>query len=99
MWRDRIVRRVDVRESWRRAKAQFAAVKGERDVLKQECEALAWEIDVLKAQLAESKTTIREMQAATLARYEAWSELTELHRERQIELARKAERQPGELLH
>jgi len=39
------------------------------------------------------------MRAATLARYEAWSELANLHRERQIERARTAEREPGQLLH
>jgi hypothetical protein len=93
------IRRISALESWKRARETYNALVNERDVLKQEYKALAWELDVLKAQLAEARALNREMRAATLARYEAWEELTGLYRERQLELARKAERDPSLPLH
>jgi len=92
-------RRVDIAESWRRAKVQFATVVAERDVLKAECEMLERENDLLREQLREVQALNREMRAAYWARHEAWEEMARLHRERQIDLARRAERQPGQLLH
>jgi hypothetical protein len=93
------LRRINIRESWRRARAQFAAVVAERDVLKQELEMFERENEMLRAQLAEVQASNRELRAANWARWEAWAEVARLHRERQIDLARKAERQPDMLLH
>src|SRR5262249_12538319 len=93
------IRRINVAESWRRAKAQFAALRTECDVLKQELAMFERENQLLREQLAEARASNREMCAATLARYEAWTELARLHREHQIERARKAERDPAQLLH
>lgn len=89
------LRTVNVRESWRRAKAQFAAIVAERDVLKGELEMLEWENEALKAELANTRSRLRDL---VLARRESSSELAALHRERMIDLAHKAEREPGQLL-
>jgi|SRR5262249_39458123 len=93
------IRRINVAESWRRAKAEFAAVVAERDALKRECNALSRDCDALERELANTRARLREMHASILARYEAWQELTALHREHQIERARKAERDPAQPLH
>ena len=78
-------RRVDVAESWRYAREQFAAVVNERDALKLE--------------LAEVQQQFRELQAAVLERSKALHELRHLQRERDIVRARAAERDLGRPLH
>ena len=72
MWHDRIVRRVDVRESWRRAKKDFAAVKAERDHLRAELVEANFEIDRLNAALREVRLTLRELRDAV--RTQDWAE-------------------------
>jgi hypothetical protein len=91
-------RRINVAESWRRAKAQFAALRTECDVLKQELAMFKRENEMLRKHLREAEADNREMRAATWARYECWHELARLYRERQIDLARKAERDPAQPL-
>jgi len=46
---------------------------------------------MLRQELTEARATIRQMQAATHARYGEWQRLVALHRERQIALALQAE--------
>ena len=72
LWHDRIVRRVDVRESWRRAKKDFAAVKAERDHLRAELVEANFEIDRLNAALREVRLTLRELRDAV--RTQDWAE-------------------------
>jgi hypothetical protein len=97
MWRT--VRRIDVAKSWKRAKQAYAAVVSERDVLRQELDMFERENEMLREQLREIQASNREMRAAYWARHQAWEELAGLHRERQLELARKAERTPDTPLH
>jgi septal ring factor EnvC (AmiA/AmiB activator) len=85
--------------AWRRARETYNALVAERDGLKAECSMLERENDLLREQLRELQALNREMRAATWARYEAWEELARLHRERMIDLARKAERTPDTPLH
>src|SRR5215469_14248364 len=93
------IRRIDIAKSWRRAKAQFASVVAERDTLRQELEMFEQENEMLRQQLAESQALNRELRASVWARHEAWEELSRLHRERMIDLARKAECTPDTPLH
>jgi hypothetical protein len=95
----RSLRRVSAIESWKRAREVYNALVHERDALKQELEMFERENEVLREQLAESQATTRQMQAATLARYECWQELVALQREREIERAHKAERTFETTLH
>jgi len=79
------MRRVDVAATWRYAREQFAAVEAERDALKRE--------------LAETKQTLRELQAAVLERTTAYYEMRHLQRERDICRAKNAERDLARPLH
>jgi hypothetical protein len=92
-------RRLDIAESWRRAKAQFATVVAERDTLRAELELIEQENILVREQLRELQTSNRELRALYLARHEASDEFAALHREAQIQRALAAEREPGELLH
>jgi hypothetical protein len=80
----RNARRIDVIESWRRAREAYASVLSERDALRQE--------------LAETKQALRELQAAVLERQRAEYVLVTLQREREIARARAAERDPNTML-
>ena len=71
MWRNRIVRRVDVAESWKRAQKDFVTLGGERDSLREElAEAKRQhqlEIDWLSAVLREVpdlRAALRELREA-----------------------------------
>jgi septal ring factor EnvC (AmiA/AmiB activator) len=100
-------------ESWRRARAQYAAVVAERDALRRECDALErdramlerdramLERDraMLERELVDLKVRHRELYASVLARYECWQELARLYREREIDRALKVERDPAQSLH
>ena len=109
MWHNGIVRRVNVAASWKRAREQFAAVKAERDQLRQDLAESERQRKVLKLKLDWANSTLRErdqlreavleMRAAIDARQAAEERLAELHREREIVRARAAERPPGQLLH
>jgi len=89
MWRSG--RRHDVARSWQLAKQQFAAVLAERDSLRRELAETRRERDDMHAAL-------RELRAASLARMKAEAELAAVYRERAIQRARAAERDPNAAL-
>jgi hypothetical protein len=91
MWRRSHVR-VDIAASWRLAREQFAALVAERD-------ALRVDLAVVRAQRDETLSLLRELQAIVQARWAAEERLAGLYRERTLERARKAERDPAQLLH
>ena len=82
MWRNRIVRRVDVAESWKRAQKDFVTLGGERDSLREElAEAKRQhqlEIDWLSAVLREVPDLRAALRELREARDEAVDHLNEL---------------------
>jgi chromosome segregation ATPase len=91
MWR-RPLRRVDVAQSWQRAREQFASLKTERNALRQELAEAKRELEVVRAQL-------NDLSAAVLERNRAYDNVRILRRERDIVRARHAERDPSLPLH
>jgi hypothetical protein len=83
--------RLDVRAVWATFRQQFAAVVAERDALRQELADRTRERDEILA-------TLNELIAARAAVVQAEAELASLHRERSIQRARTAERDPGQPL-
>jgi len=86
MWRS--ARRINVKRSWELAKRVHADVVAERDAILEE---LYWTQD----QLRELTTELRELKAVVLARQHAETELAALYRERAIQRAQAAERDPA----
>ena len=86
MWHS--ARRINIRRSWELAKRVHANVVAERDAL---LEQLYW----TQNQLRELTIELRELKAVVLARQHAETELAALYRERAIQRARSAERDPA----
>jgi len=81
-------RRLSIARSWELAKRAYASVVEERDELLKQ---LYWHQD----QLRELTETLRELKAVVLARQHAETELAALYRERAIQRAKAAERDPA----
>jgi hypothetical protein len=81
-------RRINVRRSWELAKRIHADVVAERDAL---LEQLYWTQD----QLRDLTVELRGLKALVLARQHAEAELAALYRERVIQRAKAAERDPN----
>ena len=81
------IRRLDLRLSWARARAEMAACAAERDELRRELVDVKRERDDLLAALI-------ELRAARAAVVQAQAELASLYRERAIARAHAAERDP-----
>ena len=77
-----------LRGVWELAKRAYASVVEERDELLKQ---LYWHQD----QLRELTETLRELKAVVLARQHAETELAALYRERAIQRAKAAERDPA----
>jgi hypothetical protein len=90
MWRRHI--RAGTPRAWQLAREQFAAVISERDSLRQD-------LLVVRQQRDQALALLEELRAAVRARIAAETELADLYRERAIERARKAERDPAQQLH
>jgi hypothetical protein len=86
MWDGR--RRLSIVRSWELAKRAYASVVEERDELLKQ---LYWH----QNQLRELTETLRELKAIVLARQHAEAELAALYRERAIQRAKAAERDPA----
>jgi hypothetical protein len=86
MWRS--ARRINVRRSWALAKRVHADVVAERDAL---LDQLNWTLD----QLADLRDELRTLKAAVRARQAAEIELNALYRQRAIQRAEAAERDPA----
>jgi hypothetical protein len=80
-------RRIDVARSWALARQQFAAITEERDALK-------FELALTKQSLDEMRAALTELRIAVLERQRAEDALAELYREREIQRAQRAERDP-----
>ena len=91
MWRRPHVR-VDIAASWRRAREQFAALIAERDSLRED-------LARVRLQRDEALTLLDELRAAVRARHAAEVELAGLYRERELQRARAAARDPAQPLH
>ena len=87
-----MLRKVDVAASWARAKAEFAALRAERDELRRELAEIVRERDAVLARERELIACYYERQKAAVA-------FASLDRERRIERARRAERDPALSLH
>ena len=87
MWH-RPLLRVDIARTWHHAREQFAAVVAERNALRQELVETKHERDELRLRLTELLDAIR-------ARQDAEAECRRLYRERDLERARRAERDPN----
>jgi hypothetical protein len=83
-----MLHKINVRRSWELAKRVHADVVAERDAL---LEQLYWTQD----QLRELTTELRELKVLVLARQHAEAELAALYRERAIQRAKAAERDPA----
>jgi uncharacterized coiled-coil DUF342 family protein len=83
-----MLRKLDIAASWQRAREAFAALTSERD-------ALARELAEIRRQRDEILATLRELQAAVQARWKAEEWVRELYRERDIQRAQRAERDPA----
>ena len=81
------IRRLDLRLSWARARAEMAACAAERDQLRRELADMKRERD-------EAIDRLRELIAARQAVAHAQAELASLYRERAIARAHTAERDP-----
>jgi hypothetical protein len=90
VWR-RPHRRVDVAQSWQRAREEFAALATERDQLR---------LDLARVRLARDQAIdlVRELQAAIMERNRADLDLHHLRREREIHRASSAVRDPAQPL-
>jgi hypothetical protein len=90
VWRRPHVR-VDVAQSWRRAREEFAAIVSERDQLR---------LDLARVRLARDQAIdlVRELQAAIMERNRADLDLHHLRREREIHRASLAVRDPAQPL-
>jgi uncharacterized coiled-coil DUF342 family protein len=84
-------RRPDLR-LWQSAKREHAAVAAERDQLARELDELRRQFDWLVGELQDVSEQFRELRLAVLARQRAAVELSELYRQRDIERAKRAER-------
>jgi hypothetical protein len=82
-----MLRRIDIRRSWQLAREQFAALVAERDELRFQLEWAEHERDQYRARL-------EELQRAVEQRWKAEAELSALHRERDLQLAMRQERDP-----
>ena len=91
-------RRVVV-HAWQSAKQEFARLLFERDALKAERDDLQRQLSWVLREVSELTASLRELRAATLARQKAGSALAELHRQRDIERARCAPRDPTQRVH
>jgi len=80
MW-PRSVRRVDIIRSWQFARMKYAAVVAELAAVKRERD--------------EFRAALAELRAAVTARWEAEARLAALYRERAIQRAQRAERDPA----
>jgi len=86
MWHS--ARRINIRRSWELAKRVHADVVAERDAL---LDQLNWTLD----QLADLRDELRTLKAAVRARQAAEIELNALYRQRAIQRAKAAERDPN----
>jgi len=84
--------------AWLSAKEQFAALVAERDMLKAENDALKHQFASLLHEIKGVTEEFRALRMAVLARKKAGDELAALYRERDIERARAAERDPNAAL-
>lgn len=91
VWHRPVIRTASAR-TWQRACEQFAAAIAERDRLK-------FELEWTEKQLADTRQTLRELQAVTLERTKAYFELRHLQRERDIVRARNAVRDLSQPVH
>jgi hypothetical protein len=87
LWR-RPIRRVDRDETWALAREQHAAVVNEHNALQQE-------LTVVKRERDDVIASLRELQAAVQARWQAEARLAYLYRERELARARAAGRDPA----
>ena len=95
MWNGR--RRVDIR-AWHSVREEHAATVAERDMLRAENDTLKRQWDSLLRKLAGVTEELRALRAAVRVRQKAQAELDSLYRERDIERARAAERDPNAAL-
>src|SRR5262245_16446332 len=93
------IRRVDLRASWQRAKAQFAAIVAERDSLKHELACTEQRLAHAERERDQYLATIRDMLATRTAARHARAELADLYRERALARAQAVERDPSRPLH
>jgi uncharacterized coiled-coil DUF342 family protein len=91
-------RRVLIAPGWVHARQQFAALVAERDELRHERDMLKRNLAWVEQNNTELRGTITEMLAARQAVKRAHAELTELYRQRDLERARAAVRDPTTLL-
>ena len=91
MWHRPVIRTASAR-AWQRAREQFAAVVAERDQFK-------FELEWTEKQLADTRQTLRELQAAVLNRTKAYHELRHLQRECDLVRARNAVRDLSQPVH
>jgi hypothetical protein len=91
MWHDPGHRRINLAASLAFAKKVFSALVIENTALRE---------DLARARLArdEAISLLRELQAAVQARWAAEQRLADLYRERAIQRAQKAERDPNAAL-
>jgi hypothetical protein len=91
MWRRPHVRAGTAR-AWQFAREQFAALAGERDSLRED-------LARVREQRDEAIAMLDELRAAVRARHAAEVELAGLYRERELQRARAAARDPAQPLH
>ena len=84
--------------AWVSAKQQFAALVAERDHLQGECEQLRRDLANVRRQRDDTIEALLELRAVVRARQAAEQELVSFYRERDIERARAAERDPNAAL-
>ena len=84
--------------AWTQAKAQFAALAAERDELQAENDQLRRDLANVRRQRDDAIEALLELRAVVRARQAAEQELVSFYRERDIERARAAERDPNAAL-
>jgi hypothetical protein len=92
MWSDPGRRRINLAASWQHAKRAFAALIAERDSLRAD-------LARVREQRDEALALLDELRAVVRARHAAEVELAGLYREREIQRARSAQRDPVQPLH
>lgn len=81
--------------AWHSAREQFAALVAERDHLQGECDQLRRDLANVRRQRDDAIDTLLELRAARARVEVAQAELQALYRERDIERAKRAERDPA----
>jgi hypothetical protein len=91
MWRRPHIR-AGAPRAWQLAREQSASLAAERDSLRQD-------LRVVREQRDQALVLLEELCGAVRARHAAETELAGLYRERELQRARSAQRDPAQLLH